>query len=86
MTKEEIIILPNNTDLESLFEKARQSIKHPHFYYAVVDTETKTISFERKKWYKWLSGKRIVAVKIIKLQMPSLYGEGQLYYTKPPKN
>ena len=30
-------------------EKAKMSIKHPHFYYVVVDTKTMTYEFKRKK-------------------------------------
>ena len=45
-------------------EKAKQSIKHPHFYYAEVDTEKLAIEYKRKKWYQWLSGKRVVHIKL----------------------
>lgn len=50
--------------IEPFIEKARKSIKHPHFYYAVVDTEKLTVEYKRKKWYQWFSGKRIVHIKL----------------------
>lgn len=50
--------------VEPFIEKARKSIKHPHFYYAVVDTEKMTVEYKRKKWHQWFSGKRIVYIKI----------------------
>jgi len=48
------------------------SIKHPHFYYAVYDTETGEVQYKRKKWYQWFSGKRIVYIKIVKLDLGGL--------------
>ena len=50
--------------INPFLEKARLSIKHPHFYYALVDIGNMTIEYKRKKWHKWFSGKRIVAIKI----------------------
>lgn len=50
--------------VEPFIEKAKQSIKHPHFYYAEVDTKKLTIEYKRKKWYKWLRGKRVVHIKL----------------------
>lgn len=58
--------------IKPFIEKARQSIKHPHFYYAEVDTDNLTVEYKRKKWYQWFSGKRIVKVKIKKLKAPGL--------------
>lgn len=49
--------------VEPFVEKVRKSIKHPHFYYAIVDTENLTAEYKRKKWYQWFSGKRIVHIK-----------------------
>lgn len=58
--------------IETLVEKAKKSIKHPHFYYACVNPETGEITYKKKKWYKWLSGKRIVLIKISKIEAPDL--------------
>lgn len=58
----------NKERVEPSIEKAKQSIKHPHFYYALIDTEKLTIEYKRKKWYKWFSGKRIVCVKLSTLR------------------
>lgn len=58
--------------IEPFIEKVKMSIKHPHFYYAVVDTKNMTYEFKRKKWYKWFSGKRIVYVKIQPIEMPDI--------------
>lgn len=44
--------------------RVRKSIKHPHFYYATYDIESGEVSYRKKKWYKWFSGKRIVIVKL----------------------
>ena len=41
----------------------QKSIKHPHFKYAVYDSESGVIEYKWKPWYKWFSGKRIVHVK-----------------------
>lgn len=59
-------------DVEPFFNQAKKSIKHPHFYYALVDLDTKTITYKKKKWYKWLSGKRIVAVKMVKYEVRNM--------------
>lgn len=58
--------------IEPLIEKAKKSIEHPHFYYACIDLETREITYEKKKWYQWLSGKRIVRIKISKIEAPDL--------------
>ena len=58
--------------IEPLIEKAKKSIEHPHFYYACIDLETREITYKKKKWYKWLSGKRIVLIKISKIEAPDL--------------
>lgn len=58
--------------VKPFIEKARKSIKHPHFYYAEVDTEKMTIQYKRKKWYQWFSGKRIVHIKILPIKFPDM--------------
>lgn len=65
-------------DVEPFIEKARASIKHPHFIYAVVDTDKLEITYHRKKWYKWFSGKRIVGIKIkpIGVKIEPIYSSG----------
>ena len=70
--------------VEPFIEKTRKSIKHPHFYYAEVDTEKLTVEYKRKKWYQWLSGKRIVDIKLLPikvLDMP-IYPEKEFYFLK----
>lgn len=57
---------------EPFIEEVRKSIKHPHFYYADVDLDKMEISYHKKKWYKWFSGKRIVRLKPPKIECPSL--------------
>lgn len=47
----------------------QKSIKHPHFYYALYDIETGEVQYKRKKWYKWFSGKRMVAIKVPKIKV-----------------
>jgi len=54
------------------FEEIKNSIKHPHFFYALVDMEKNKIIYKRKKWYKWFSGKREVCVKIIPFRVKGL--------------
>ena len=60
-------------EIEQEIEYVKTTIKHPHFQYAVYDTETKEITYKRKKWYKWLSGKRIVHLKVVKISCEGLY-------------
>lgn len=62
-------------------EEIRKSIKHPHFYYAVFDEENNTVTYKKKKWYKWFSGKRIVRLKIQPLEVDGLEG----YYVQGEK-
>lgn len=58
--------------IEPFIEKTRKSIKHPHFYYAEVDTEKLTVEYKRKKWYQWFSGKRIVDIKLLPIKIPDM--------------
>ena len=58
--------------VEPFIEKTRKSIKHPHFYYAEVDTEKLTVEYKRKKWYQWFSGKRIVDIKLLPIKIPDM--------------
>lgn len=44
-------------------EKARMSIKHPHFKFARYNLTTREITYHWKKFYLWLSGKRVVEVR-----------------------
>lgn len=60
--------------IQPFLEKAKKSIKHPHFTYAVADTEKLTITFKRKKWYQWFSGKRVVCIKIIPMKVDTTFG------------
>lgn len=53
-------------------DEVRASIKHPHFYYAVIDVKAETVVYKRKKWYKWFSGKRIVTIKIAPFEVPAV--------------
>ena len=67
--------------VEPFIEKTRKSIKHPHFYYAEVDTEKLTAEYKRKKWYQWLSGKRIVDIKILPIKVPMpTYSKKEVYF------
>ena len=70
--------------VEPFIEKTRKSIKHPHFYYVVVDTEKLTVEYKRKKWYQWFSGKRIVSIKLLPIKVPDMptYSKKELYYWK----
>ena len=70
--------------VEPFIEKARMSIKHPHFYYALVDTEKLAVEYKRKKWYQWFSGKRIVHIKILPIEVPNvpMYSKKELYCWK----
>ncbi len=52
-----------NADLDRI-KLVQQSIRHPHFYYAVYNMETGEVKYVRKKWYQWFSGKRVVHIKI----------------------
>ena len=67
--------------VEPFIEKIRKSIKHPHFYYALVDTEKLTVEYKRKKWYQWFSGKRIVHIKILPIKVPDM-PTYELYFWK----
>lgn len=58
--------------IEPFIEKAKMSIKHPRFYYVVVDTKNMTYEFKKKKWYQWFSKKRIVSLKIQPIELPDL--------------
>ena len=53
----------------------QQSIKHPHFEYAVYDMNTGEVTYKRKKATKILSGKRIVRIipRKIKVEGASIY-------------
>lgn len=55
-------------------EKARASIKHPHFKFARYNLTTRETTYHWKRFYLWLSGKRIVEVraKIEKIQTSGL--------------
>ena len=53
-------------------KRARASIPHPHFQYAVVAPENRTVEYKRKKRHEWLSGRRIARVKIRKLDFQGL--------------
>ncbi len=58
--------------VKPFIEKIRKSIKHPHFYYAEVDTEKLTAEYKRKKWYQCFSGKRVVHIKILPIKLPDM--------------
>ena len=61
---------------ETLLIKAKQSIKHPLWQYAVLCYETEEITVKRKsfKLFWKTFGRRIVAVKIVPLKVHPLMG------------
>lgn len=64
----------HKSSLEKLIEKAKEGLKHPHFYYAVVDTKTETIEYKRKKWYQCFSGQKTIYVKSYQFVFPGTFG------------
>ena len=56
-----------NFELDSReLRRIKKSIKHPHFYYAIYYPNNGEIRYVKKKWYQWLSGRRIVVIKLRK--------------------
>jgi len=53
-------------EMDFFDKKAREAIKHPHFEYALIDNIDRIIYIKIKPFWKWFSGKKMLAVKIHK--------------------
>lgn len=62
----------SSDSVDKLLEQARADLKHPHFHYAVIDTQKSIIEYRLKPFWKWFSGKKDIRVKIIKFNCAGL--------------